>query len=61
MTSEQVFSYNGRVLENIMEALICVKDCEDRFRGKQFSDSILVDFSNLDNSVGSTLGGSNTM
>ena len=71
VASEQVFSCSGRVLEkrraglneDILEALICVKDWEDaRRRGQQFADDMLVDFSDLDIFYDSTTaGGSNTL
>ena len=72
VASEQVFSCSGRVLEeqrarmneDILEALMCVKDWEDaRRRGQQFEDDMLTDFLNLDISDDSTTtaGGSNTL
>ena len=57
VVSEQVFSYSGRVLEewrtrlneDILEALMCVKDCEDvHCRDQQFADDMLAYFFNLD-------------
>ena len=58
-----MYSYSERVLkerrarlnEDILEALICVKDWEDgRLRGQTFTDDVIEDFSNLDIFYGST-------
>ena len=70
VASEQVFSSSGKVLderrarlgEDILEALMCVKDWEDaRRREQQFVDDMVGDFSNLDISEASNATGSNTM
>ena len=70
VSSEQVFSSNGKALderqawlgEDILEALMCVKDWEDaRQREQQFVDDMVGDFSNLDISEASNATGSNTM
>ena len=63
VASEQVFSYSGRVLderrarlsEDILEALIWVKDWEDaRRRNQQFKDDMIEEFEDLDISNTST-------
>ena len=70
VASEQVFSRSGKVFderrawlaEDILEALMCVKDWEDTHRREQqFVDDMVSDFSNLDISEASNATGSNTM
>ena len=70
VASEQVFSYNGNVLdermtrlsEDILEALMCIKDQEDaRKRNQQFKDDMIEDFGDLDISNTSTQTGSNNL
>ena len=70
VSSEQVFSSNGKALderraslgEDILEALMCVKDWEDAHqREQQFVDDMVGDYSNLDIYEASTVTGGNTM
>ena len=68
VASEQVFSCSGRVLDkrrarlndDILEAVMCVKDWEDaRRRSQQVQDDWVDDFENLD--ISDTPNESNTL
>ena len=70
VVSEQVFSCSDRVLdermarlsEDILEALMCIKDWEDaRRRSQQFEDDMIEDFRDLDISNTSTQTGNNNL